>query len=133
VLRHTTEEVHAACVEATEPERVEITKRLRDQVMNELGPALSKHDWFAGFDIAYEQPIKYSLQQWIDHVKETEAVVFIAGIFPKNTNLVEPLWTLLYNVPTIAKKYDQKCIACNISRINGFCQVPIIQSYCSFS
>ncbi|ONM26334.1 D-alanine--D-alanine ligase [Zea mays] len=78
VLRHTTEEVHAACVEATEPERVEITKRLRDQVMNELGSALSKHDWFAGFDIAYEQPIKYSLQQWIDHVKETEAVVFIA-------------------------------------------------------
>ncbi|KAG0541638.1 hypothetical protein BDA96_02G034200 [Sorghum bicolor] len=78
VLRHTTEEVHAACVEATEPERVKMTKRLRDQVMNELGPALSKHDWFAGFDIAYEQPIKYSLQQWIDHVKETEAVVFIA-------------------------------------------------------
>ena len=83
MLRHTTEEVHAACVEATEPERVKITKRLCDQVMNELGPALSKHDWFAGFDIAYEQPIKYSLQQWINHVKETEAVVFIAGIFQK--------------------------------------------------
>ncbi|RCV14647.1 hypothetical protein SETIT_2G441600v2 [Setaria italica] len=78
VLRHTTEEVHAACVEATEPERVEITSRLREQVMNELGPALSKHDWFAGFDIAYEQPIKYSLQQWINHAKEVGAVVFIA-------------------------------------------------------
>ncbi|EER99943.2 hypothetical protein SORBI_3002G427800 [Sorghum bicolor] len=64
VLRHTTEEVHAACVEVTEPERVKITK--------------NKHDWFAGFDIAYKQPIKYSLQQWINHVKETEAVVFIA-------------------------------------------------------
>ncbi|VAH26073.1 unnamed protein product [Triticum turgidum subsp. durum] len=31
VLRHTTEEVHAACFEAIEPERVEITSRLRDQ------------------------------------------------------------------------------------------------------
>jgi hypothetical protein len=83
VLRHTTEEVHAACVEATEPERIEITSRLREQVMNELGPALRKHDWFAGFDIAYEQPIKYSLQQWINHAKEAGAVVFIAGIFSK--------------------------------------------------
>ncbi|CAN6206535.1 unnamed protein product [Urochloa humidicola] len=78
VLRHTTEEVHAACVEATQPERVEITSRLREQVMNELGQPLSKHDWFAGFDIAYEQPIKYSLQQWINYVKEAGAVVFIA-------------------------------------------------------
>ncbi|KAG2647743.1 uncharacterized protein LOC120694924 isoform X1 [Panicum virgatum] len=78
VLRHTTEEVYAACVEASEPERVEITSRLREQVMNELGPALSKHDWFAGFDIAYEEPVKYSLQQWINHVKESGAVVFIA-------------------------------------------------------
>lgn len=78
VLRHTTEEVHAACVEAIEPERVEITSRLRDQVMHELGQALSKHDWFAGFDIADEQPIKHSLQQWINHVKEAKAVVFIA-------------------------------------------------------
>ncbi|OEL26382.1 hypothetical protein BAE44_0012600 [Dichanthelium oligosanthes] len=34
VLRHTTEEVHAACVEATEPERVEITARLREQWIN---------------------------------------------------------------------------------------------------
>lgn len=81
VLRHTTEEVHAACVEAIEPERVEITSRLRDQVMHELGQALSKHDWFAGFDIADEQPIKHSLQQWINHVKEAKAVVFIAGMF----------------------------------------------------
>jgi len=78
VLRHTTEEVYATCVEASEPERVEITSRLREQVMNELGPALSKHDWFAGFDIAYEEPVKYSLQQWINHVKESGAVVFIA-------------------------------------------------------
>ncbi|GJN10606.1 hypothetical protein PR202_ga28714 [Eleusine coracana subsp. coracana] len=78
LLRHTTEEVHAACIEAIEPERVEITSRLRDQVMKELWQALSKHDWFAGFDIADEQPIRYSLQQWINHVKEAEAVVFIA-------------------------------------------------------
>ncbi|VAH41841.1 unnamed protein product [Triticum turgidum subsp. durum] len=78
VLRHTTEEVHAACFEAIEPERVEITTRLRDQVMKELERALSKQDWFAGFDITDEQPIKYSLQQWIDYVKEAKAVVFIA-------------------------------------------------------
>ncbi|VAH26076.1 unnamed protein product [Triticum turgidum subsp. durum] len=78
VLRHTTEEVHAACFEAIEPERVEITSRLRDQVMKELQQALSKQDWFAGFDITDEQPIKYSLQQWIDYVKEAKAVVFIA-------------------------------------------------------
>ncbi|KAF0908581.1 hypothetical protein E2562_026630 [Oryza meyeriana var. granulata] len=78
VLRHTTEEVHAACIEAIEPERMELTSRLRDQVMNDLGQALSKHDWFAGFDIADKQPIKYSLQQWINHVKEAKAVVFIA-------------------------------------------------------
>ncbi|XP_025802448.1 uncharacterized protein LOC112881795 isoform X2 [Panicum hallii] len=78
VLRHTTEEVYAACVEASEPERVEVTSRLREQVMNGLWPALSKHDWFAGFDIAYEEPVKYSLQQWINHVKESGAVVFIA-------------------------------------------------------
>ncbi|KAE8792118.1 hypothetical protein D1007_33271 [Hordeum vulgare] len=78
VLRHTTEEVHAACFEAIEPERVEITSRLRDQVMKELERALSKQDWFAGFDITDEQPIKYSLQQWIDYVKEAKAVVFIA-------------------------------------------------------
>ncbi|XP_006658994.1 uncharacterized protein LOC102717361 [Oryza brachyantha] len=78
VLRHTTEEVHAACIEAIEPERMEVTSRLRDQVMNELGQALSKHDWFVGFDIANKQPIKYSLQQWINHVKEAKAVVFIA-------------------------------------------------------
>lgn len=96
MLRHTTEEVHAACVEAAEPERVEITSRLREQVMNELGPALSKHDWFSGFDIAYEQPVKYSLEQWINHVKEAGAVVFIAGIFPKDTYIVEHLCTIMF-------------------------------------
>uniref|UniRef100_A0A0D9X375 ATP-grasp domain-containing protein n=1 Tax=Leersia perrieri TaxID=77586 RepID=A0A0D9X375_9ORYZ len=78
VLRHTTEEVHEACIEALDPERLEITSRLRDQVMDELRQAFSKHDWFSGFDIADKQPIKYSLQQWIDHVKEAKAVVFIA-------------------------------------------------------
>uniref|UniRef100_A0A0E0LQ37 ATP-grasp domain-containing protein n=1 Tax=Oryza punctata TaxID=4537 RepID=A0A0E0LQ37_ORYPU len=78
VLRHTTEEVNAACIEAIDPERMELTSRLRDQVMNALGQALSKYDWFAGFDIADKQPIKYSLQQWINHVKEAQAVVFIA-------------------------------------------------------
>jgi hypothetical protein len=81
VLRHTTEEVCDACFEAIEPERVAITSRLRGQVMKELEQALGKQDWFAGFDIADEQPSKYSLQQWINHVKEAKAVVFIAGIY----------------------------------------------------
>jgi putative NADPH-quinone reductase len=84
VLRHTTEEVCAACFEAIEPERVAITSRLRAQVMKELEQTLSKQDWFAGFDITDEQPSKYSLQQWINHVKEAEAVVFIAGIYFKH-------------------------------------------------
>ncbi|KAM0915920.1 hypothetical protein ACQ4PT_010497 [Festuca glaucescens] len=78
VLRHTTEEVCDACFEAIEPERVAITSRLRGQVMKELEQALRKQDWFAGFDISDEQPSKYSLQQWINHVKEAKAVVFIA-------------------------------------------------------
>uniref|UniRef100_A0ACD5WQY3 Uncharacterized protein n=1 Tax=Avena sativa TaxID=4498 RepID=A0ACD5WQY3_AVESA len=78
VLRHTTEEVCAACFEAIEPERVEITSRLRGQVMKELEQGLRKKDWFAGFDIADEQPTQYSLEQWINHVKEAKAVVFIA-------------------------------------------------------
>ena len=81
MLRHTTEEVRDACFEAIEPVRVAITSRLRGQVIKELEQALSKQDWFAGFDIADEQPTKYSLQQWINHVKEAKAVVFIAGIF----------------------------------------------------
>ena len=103
VLRHTIEEVNAACIEAIDPERMELTSRLRDQVMNELGQSLSKYDWFAGFDIADKQPIKYSLQQWINHVKEAQAVVFIAGIF---FNLVQLLCKLTLPLFHIISRFD---------------------------
>ncbi|XP_072974647.1 uncharacterized protein [Typha angustifolia] len=78
VLRHTTEEVYAACIEAIEPDRAALTSHLRDQVMAELGEALNNHSWFPGFDIIDEPPVKYSLLQWIKHAKEAQAIVFIA-------------------------------------------------------
>lgn len=79
VLRHTTEEVFDACVEAIEPARAALTSCLRDAVMTELSEALNQHAWFTGFDIIDEPPVKYSLEQWIKLVKEAQATVFIAG------------------------------------------------------
>lgn len=78
VLRHTTEEVFAACVEAIEPSRAALTSHFRKHVMTELTEALDKHSWFTGFDIFDEPPVKYSLEQWIQYAKEAQAVVFIA-------------------------------------------------------
>ncbi|XP_020108411.1 uncharacterized protein LOC109724127 isoform X1 [Ananas comosus] len=78
VLRHTTEEVYAACIEAIEPDRAALTSHLRDQVMIELEEALSWHNWFTGFDSMDKPPVKYSLEQWIKHAKEVDAIVFIA-------------------------------------------------------
>ncbi|XP_056172700.1 uncharacterized protein LOC115685157 isoform X2 [Syzygium oleosum] len=78
VLRHTTEEVLAACVEAIEPSRAALTSLLRKQVMSDLMEGLRKQKWFSGFDIADELPAKYSLEQWILQAKEVQATVFIA-------------------------------------------------------
>ncbi|KAI3414492.1 uncharacterized protein J3R85_016241, partial [Psidium guajava] len=78
VLRHTTEEVLAACVEAIEPSRAALTSLLREQVMSDLMEGLRKQKWFSGFDIADELPVKYSLEQWILQAKEVQATVFIA-------------------------------------------------------
>ncbi|KAA3463737.1 D-alanine--D-alanine ligase [Gossypium australe] len=78
VLRHTTEEVLDACMEAIEPARAALTSHLRNQVMNELAEGLTKHGWFTGFDIADELPVRYSLKEWIKFAKEVEATVFIA-------------------------------------------------------
>ncbi|XP_008782597.2 uncharacterized protein LOC103702084 isoform X1 [Phoenix dactylifera] len=78
VLRHTTEEVFAACVEAIEPTRAALTSHLRKHVVTELAEALNKHSWFTGFDIVDEPPVKYSLKQWIEYAKEAQAVAFIA-------------------------------------------------------
>lgn len=78
VLRHTTEEVLAACLEAMEPARAELTSHLRSQVMVDLLEGLSKHSWFTGFDISDVPPVKVSLKQWIEHVKKVQGTVFIA-------------------------------------------------------
>ncbi|KAE8696597.1 D-alanine--D-alanine ligase family protein isoform 2 [Hibiscus syriacus] len=78
VLRHTTEEVLDACMEAIEPARAALTSHLRNQVMNELAEGLTKHGWFTGFDIADELPTRYSLKEWIQYAKEVHATVFIA-------------------------------------------------------
>lgn len=78
VLRHTTEEVLAACLEANEPERVALTSDLRKIVMNDLMEGLKGHSWFTGFDIDDELPTRFSLGQWIKLAKEVQATVFIA-------------------------------------------------------
>ncbi|KAI4324486.1 hypothetical protein MLD38_029973 [Melastoma candidum] len=78
VLRHTTEEVLDACVEAMEPSRAALTSHLRNQVMHDLMEGLKKQSWFSGFDIEDEFPVKYSLEQWVTHAKELQATVFIA-------------------------------------------------------
>jgi len=80
VLRHTTEEVLDACMEAIEPERAAITSDLRKKVMNDLMEGLKDHNWFTGFDIADDLPAKFSLRQWIKLAKEVQATIFIAGI-----------------------------------------------------
>lgn len=79
MLRHTTEEVLAACREAIEPARAALTSQLRKQVMGDLTEGLKKHSWFKGFDISDEPPMRFSLDQWIKLAKEVQATVFIAG------------------------------------------------------
>lgn len=78
VLRHTTEEVLAACIESIEPARAALTSYLRKQVMDDLMEGLKTHSWFTGFDIADEPPLRLSLKQWIKLAKEVQATVFIA-------------------------------------------------------
>ncbi|CAN4118280.1 unnamed protein product [Withania somnifera] len=78
LLRHTTEEVLDACLEAIEPNRAALTSHLRNQVMDDLTRGLIKHSWFNGFDISDELPKKFSLEQWVKLAKESQATVFIA-------------------------------------------------------
>lgn len=80
VLRHTIEEVLAACLEAIEPVRAALTSDLRKKVMNDLMEGLKDHNWFKGFDVADERPMRFSLEQWIKLAKEVQATVFIAGM-----------------------------------------------------
>lgn len=79
VLRHTAEEVLAACLEAVEPDRALFTSLLQKQVMEDLMDGLENQSWFAGFDITDEPPKKFSLKGWIKLAKEAQATVFIAG------------------------------------------------------
>ncbi|URE41482.1 D-ala D-ala ligase N-terminus [Musa troglodytarum] len=81
VLRHTTEEVLAACIEAVEPDRALLTSHLRDNVMRELSAALSKHYWFSGFDINEELPANFTLENWIKHAKESQSILTSLGVF----------------------------------------------------
>ncbi|GAB2272110.1 hypothetical protein Dimus_006929 [Dionaea muscipula] len=78
VLRHTTEEVLTACIEAIEPIQAALTSKLRKQVMDDLLIGLREQKWFTGFDISDEQAVSYSLEEWIKLAKEVEATVFIA-------------------------------------------------------
>lgn len=79
VLRHTTEEVLDACIEAIEPDRVALTSHLRNRVVQNLMEGLKKHSWFTGFDITDEPPVKLTVEQWIKLAKEAQATVFLAG------------------------------------------------------
>lgn len=79
VLRHTTEEVLATCIEALEPARVALTSQLRNRVMNDLMDGLKTHSWFKGFDINDKPPVRFPIEQWIELAKEVQATVFIAG------------------------------------------------------
>lgn len=78
VLRHTTEEVLDACVEAMEPTRAAFTSCLRKQVMDDIIDGLKQHSWFQGFDISDEPPVIFTLEKWIQMAKEVNATVFIA-------------------------------------------------------
>lgn len=78
LLRHTTEEVLDACLEAIEPNRAALTSHLRNWVMDDLKKGLRNHSWFNGFDISDELPKKFSLDQWVKLAKESQATVFIA-------------------------------------------------------
>ncbi|KAK9734399.1 hypothetical protein RND81_04G137100 [Saponaria officinalis] len=79
VLRHTTEEILAACVEAMEPERAALTSHLRKQVVNDLVERSGKQNSFTDFDVPDGSPEKYSLEDWIRLAKEAQATVFIAA------------------------------------------------------
>ncbi|GAB4833237.1 hypothetical protein Ancab_031484 [Ancistrocladus abbreviatus] len=78
VLRHTTEEVLAACLEAIEPARAAFTSHLRKLVIDDLMVGLKKHGWFSGFDISDEVAVRYSLEEWVKLAKEIQATAFIA-------------------------------------------------------
>ncbi|ESQ49193.1 hypothetical protein EUTSA_v10020004mg [Eutrema salsugineum] len=78
VLRHTAEEIRAACLEAIEPDRALFTSLLQKQVMEDLMDGLKNQSWFAGFDVTDGVPMKFSLKDWIKLAKEAQAIVFIA-------------------------------------------------------
>ncbi|KAJ8753834.1 hypothetical protein K2173_000088 [Erythroxylum novogranatense] len=76
VLRHTTEEVLDACIEAIEPARAALTSQLRNQVMVDLMEGLKNESLFT--KLGDEPPVRLSLEKWIKHAKEVQATVFIS-------------------------------------------------------
>ncbi|XP_049935950.1 uncharacterized protein LOC116262317 isoform X3 [Nymphaea colorata] len=78
VLRHTTEEVLEACLEALEPVRAAMTSQLKAKVMTELEEGLQKHNWFNGFDISDDLPKQLTLEKWIQQAKDLNATIFIS-------------------------------------------------------
>ena len=120
MLRHTTEEILAACIEAFEPTRAALTSHLRELVVTDLEEGLKKHSWFAGFDIKDELPVKFSLEQWIKKAKEVDATVFIAGVVSNRQVLILSTFVLLvhFSIPL-------RICCC-------YCQVPIL-GMCSSS
>lgn len=105
MLRHTTEEVLDACTEALEPARAALTSQLRKQVMDELSKGLNNHNWFTGFDISDEPPMKFTLENWIKLAKEVQATVFIAGIQMLD-QLISFFWKHLRKVLDIYGYHD---------------------------
>ncbi|KAF8093326.1 hypothetical protein N665_0384s0013 [Sinapis alba] len=79
VLRHTVEEVLAACLEAIDPDRARFTSLLQQQVKEDLMDALKNQSWFAGFDVTDEVPMIFSLKDWIKLAKESEGTVFLSA------------------------------------------------------
>ena len=69
----------SACLEAIEPTRAAFGSKLCEQVMSDIEEGLKKHQWFSGFDIHDDVPSKVMLNEWIRHVKDADAAVFIAG------------------------------------------------------
>lgn len=49
-------------------------------MLDEIENGLKKHNWFTGFDISDQQPIKFTLNKWIKLAKQVQATVFIAGL-----------------------------------------------------
>lgn len=44
-------------------------------MLDEIENGLKKHNWFKGFDISDEQPMKFTLNKWIQLAKQVQAII----------------------------------------------------------